>query len=133
MKKVAIAALVLAGICLCLSTAGAVIRSGHAVKDHDLVPSHAIPTATRTQLLINPGFESGSLSPWTTGGWTVISSDRYSGTYSAQGITNIYIHIDNLIPFGSFGMGLWLFHPFTIVYAISGSAMISSTLRIPKP
>jgi CDP-diacylglycerol--serine O-phosphatidyltransferase len=42
-------------------------------------------------------------------------------------------HIDNLIPFGSFGMGPWLFHPFTILYAVSGSAMISSTLRIPKP
>jgi CDP-diacylglycerol--serine O-phosphatidyltransferase len=41
-------------------------------------------------------------------------------------------HVDNLIPLGSYRIGLWLFHPLTVLYAVSGSAMIS-TIRIPKP
>src|SRR4030066_929295 len=40
--------------------------------------------------------------------------------------------IDHLLPFGSFRIGPWIFHPFTLLYAASGSAMIS-TIRIPKP
>jgi CDP-diacylglycerol---serine O-phosphatidyltransferase len=34
---------------------------------------------------------------------------------------------------GSYRIGPALFHPFAIIYAVSGSAMISATLRIPKP
>jgi CDP-diacylglycerol--serine O-phosphatidyltransferase len=41
--------------------------------------------------------------------------------------------IDHLIPLGSYPLGPWTLHPLTILYAISGSLMISSTLRIPKP
>jgi len=41
-------------------------------------------------------------------------------------------HVDNLIPLGSCQIGPWVFHPFTTLYAVSGSAMIS-TIRIPKP
>lgn len=41
--------------------------------------------------------------------------------------------IDDLILLGSLRIGPWPFHPFTILYAVSGSLMISSTLRIPKP
>ena len=40
--------------------------------------------------------------------------------------------IEHLIPFGSIRIGPWIFHPFTLLYAASGSAMIS-TVRIPKP
>lgn len=40
---------------------------------------------------------------------------------------------DTHILFGSYRIGIWLFHPFTILYAISGSLMISSTIHIPKP
>ncbi len=40
--------------------------------------------------------------------------------------------IDHLLPFGSFRIGPWIFHPFALLYAASGSAMIS-TIRIPKP
>lgn len=40
--------------------------------------------------------------------------------------------IDHLLPFGSIRLGPWIFHPFTLLYAASGSAMIS-TIRIPKP
>lgn len=41
--------------------------------------------------------------------------------------------IDTHILFGAFPIGRWALHPFAIVYAISGSAMISSTIHIPKP
>lgn len=34
---------------------------------------------------------------------------------------------------GGWRLGPWLFHPMTLIYAASGSAMISGTLRIPKP
>lgn len=40
--------------------------------------------------------------------------------------------IGHLLPFGSIRIGPWIFHPFTLLYAASGSAMIS-TIRIPKP
>ena len=35
--------------------------------------------------------------------------------------------------FGSFRLGPWLLHPLVLVFALSGSLMISKTLRIPKP
>ena len=41
--------------------------------------------------------------------------------------------IDHLLPFGSYRIGPWVFHPFAVLYAASGSAMISSTIHIPKP
>jgi CDP-diacylglycerol--serine O-phosphatidyltransferase len=34
---------------------------------------------------------------------------------------------------GVLRLGPWLLHPLTLVYALSGSLMISKTLRIPKP
>ena len=40
--------------------------------------------------------------------------------------------VDHLLPFGSIRIGPWIFHPFSLLYAASGSAMIS-TIRIPKP
>jgi CDP-diacylglycerol--serine O-phosphatidyltransferase len=35
--------------------------------------------------------------------------------------------------FGTVRIGPWLLHPLVLVYALSGSLMISKTLRIPKP
>ena len=37
------------------------------------------------------------------------------------------------LPLGVVEIGPWLFHPLVLVYFVSGSAMISKTLRIPKP
>ena len=37
------------------------------------------------------------------------------------------------VPFGQFQFGPFVAHPFALIYALSGSAMISKTLRIPKP
>jgi CDP-diacylglycerol--serine O-phosphatidyltransferase len=42
-------------------------------------------------------------------------------------------HTDEQLWLGSVRIGPAGFHPLTIVYGLSGSAMISATLRIPKP
>jgi CDP-diacylglycerol--serine O-phosphatidyltransferase len=34
---------------------------------------------------------------------------------------------------GAYAVGPALFHPLSVIYVVSGSAMISATLRIPKP
>ena len=41
--------------------------------------------------------------------------------------------IDEALWFGRWQVGPALLHPLTLIYALSGSAMISATLRIPKP
>jgi CDP-diacylglycerol---serine O-phosphatidyltransferase len=41
--------------------------------------------------------------------------------------------IDTLIPLGSVKIGPWFFHPLSLLYALSGTLMVSSRLRIPKP
>jgi CDP-diacylglycerol--serine O-phosphatidyltransferase len=35
--------------------------------------------------------------------------------------------------FGAYRLGPGTLHPLTLLYALSGSAMISATLRVPKP
>jgi len=63
----------------------------------------------------------------------------YEGTPIPSSIIIVFIlgiafwqgRIDHLLPFGSFRIGPWIFHPFALLYAASGSAMIS-TIRIPK-
>jgi CDP-diacylglycerol--serine O-phosphatidyltransferase len=37
------------------------------------------------------------------------------------------------LPFGATQLGPWQLHPLVLVFALSGSLMISKTLRIPKP
>jgi CDP-diacylglycerol---serine O-phosphatidyltransferase len=41
--------------------------------------------------------------------------------------------VDESIWLGGWPIGPAVLHPFTLIYAASGSAMISGTLRIPKP
>ena len=41
--------------------------------------------------------------------------------------------VDDDVWFGAYRIGPAIFHPLVLVYAASGSAMISATLRIPKP
>lgn len=36
------------------------------------------------------------------------------------------------LPWGTVQLGPWMLHPIVLMYAVSGSAMISKTLRIPK-
>jgi CDP-diacylglycerol--serine O-phosphatidyltransferase len=41
--------------------------------------------------------------------------------------------IGDQLPFGIVHLGPWQLHPLVILFAVSGSLMISKTLRIPKP
>jgi CDP-diacylglycerol--serine O-phosphatidyltransferase len=41
--------------------------------------------------------------------------------------------IDERLWFGAYHLGPALLHPLSLIYGLSGSAMISATLRIPKP
>ena len=41
--------------------------------------------------------------------------------------------VDDNLWFGVYQIGPALLHPLTLIYGLSGSAMISATLRIPKP
>ncbi len=41
--------------------------------------------------------------------------------------------VENLLPWGAWQVGPAILHPLSILYAVSGSLMISSSLRIPKP
>ena len=41
--------------------------------------------------------------------------------------------IGDAVWFGEYRLGPWLLHPLVLMFALSGSLMISKTLRIPKP
>lgn len=41
--------------------------------------------------------------------------------------------IGDALPLGAIRIGHWIFHPLVLLFAASGSAMISKTLHIPKP
>ena len=49
------------------------------------------------------------------------------------GIAQYLGHVDDDLWFGSVKIGFALLHPLSLIYALSGSAMVSATLRIPKP
>ena len=42
-------------------------------------------------------------------------------------------HIGSALWLGGWRLGPWLLHPLVLLYALSGTLMISKTLRIPKP
>lgn len=41
--------------------------------------------------------------------------------------------VGDALPWGALELGPWVWHPLSLLYLVSGSAMISKTLRIPKP
>ena len=41
--------------------------------------------------------------------------------------------VDNAVPGGTVSLAGWDLHPLTLLYALSGSLMISKTIHIPKP
>ncbi len=49
------------------------------------------------------------------------------------GLAQYLGHIDDRLWFGVYQVGPALLHPLALMFAASGSAMISATLRIPKP
>lgn len=70
-----------------------IAQSGSFVIDLDTIERDAPQTPYRgsSNLLDNAGFETGSLPPWATTGWTVTSADAQSGTFCAEGIGNNYV------------------------------------------
>lgn len=49
------------------------------------------------------------------------------------GVAQWFGRVDENLWFGVYQIGPALWHPLTLIYGASGSAMISATLRIPKP
>jgi CDP-diacylglycerol--serine O-phosphatidyltransferase len=49
------------------------------------------------------------------------------------GAASFFGRIDDRLWFGAHQIGPAILHPMVLVYALSGSAMISATLKIPKP
>ena len=49
------------------------------------------------------------------------------------GLAQYLGHVDDRLWFGVYQVGPALLHPLSLMFAASGSAMISATLRIPKP
>jgi CDP-diacylglycerol---serine O-phosphatidyltransferase len=49
------------------------------------------------------------------------------------GVAFLTNHIDERLWFGAFRVGIGSLHPLVLLYGLSGTAMISATLRIPKP
>ncbi|HGG57952.1 MAG TPA: DUF4215 domain-containing protein, partial [Nannocystis exedens] len=53
-------------------------------------PENACPGGT-VSLLVNPGFESGAMAPWTSNGVPILSDLAHSGAWAAQTTGNLYI------------------------------------------
>lgn len=74
------------------------VTSGSMQVDLDNPPENIItsttPTAPRSNILINPGFETGDLPPWTTNNWSVTNNDAHTGVYSAFDVGNYWIRQD---------------------------------------
>jgi CDP-diacylglycerol---serine O-phosphatidyltransferase len=52
---------------------------------------------------------------------------------AALGVAMLLGQVDERLWFGAYQLGPAVLHPLSLVYAASGSAMISATLRVPKP
>jgi CDP-diacylglycerol---serine O-phosphatidyltransferase len=48
------------------------------------------------------------------------------------GVAFVLGRIDEALWFGAYELGWGVLHPLTLTYALSGTAMVSSTLRVPK-
>lgn len=83
--------------CVCAPLAGAqIVQSGYLSVDlSEYTPAqNGQPFAPRSNALTNPGFETGTLPPWTTNNWSVVNTDFYSGAYCAEDVGNYYIRQD---------------------------------------
>jgi hypothetical protein len=49
-----------------------------------------------------------------------------------DGVAVALSRTDEALRFGAYELGWGVLHPLTLIYALSGTAMISSTLRVPK-
>jgi CDP-diacylglycerol--serine O-phosphatidyltransferase len=49
------------------------------------------------------------------------------------GVASLLGRVDERLWFGAYQVGPALLHPLSLIYGVSGSAMISATLKVPKP
>jgi hypothetical protein len=52
------------------------------------------PETPNINLILNPGFEAGTLDPWTSDGWVLSTTSPNTGTYHAEAEGNIFIRQD---------------------------------------
>jgi hypothetical protein len=79
---------------LALPASAELVRSGQFIMewtDGGMGGGDGGDMGDRTQVLSNDGFESGSLPPWTTNGWSATTADAHSGSYSATDVGNYWI------------------------------------------
>jgi len=82
----------------------AIARTGGFVIDQRVVQVRPDPISKLgsfgvRELLGNPGFEKGTLPPWTSSAWMVDTINPHSGSYCAHDIGNYYIEQDfNPVP-----------------------------------
>lgn len=101
--------------------AGAVtIQSGFFEIDSSTLagPVQSDPIPVLSNILVNPGFETGSLLPWTTNNWSVTSGDAHTGTYSAEDVGNYWVRQDFVpIPVGDINsISMWSKQPVGIAF-----------------
>jgi hypothetical protein len=73
------------------------VRSGFSeIEMGSIVPPIPGPTLPEAlvESLVNPGFETGTLPPWTTDNWSVVTTTPHSGTYAAYDVGNFWIRQD---------------------------------------
>lgn len=77
-------------------SAAETVRSGFVEIETSTVNPPGEPPAPQSlvEYLANPGFETGSLPPWTTDNWSVVTSTPHSGTYAAYDVGNFWIRQD---------------------------------------
>ena len=74
-----------------------IVQSGNTTVDLSIMqrinpqPVEPVMDETDVELLTNAGFETGSLPPWTTNNWSVVTNGPHTGTYCAYDLGNYWI------------------------------------------
>jgi hypothetical protein len=94
-QAIALLALVLL-LSASLAQAERIAQSGSYIVDLDRVERENGEAALvlPTNVLANPGFETGALPPWTTNNWSVTGADAYTGEYCVEDIGNFWVRQD---------------------------------------
>jgi hypothetical protein len=90
-------AVIIAVALLCgVSLAARYVSGSFVVEDGEVsrltaVSGRPVAAGHDLEVLLNPGFESGQLPPWTTNNWVVDDKYPHSGTYCAADVGNYWI------------------------------------------
>lgn len=85
-------------VLLSVPTSAETVRSGFTeIEVGQIIPPDSGPNTPPESLLehlVNPGFETGSLPPWTTNNWSVVTQTPHSGIYAAYDVGNFWLRQD---------------------------------------